>query len=297
MNDAGPPLSVVVATSKPWPEIRATLASLLPQARALGAEVIVADGAGGGLPDPPALPEVVRVTERGASVFRLRALGRARARGEVVAITEDHCRVRDDWCRAIVAAHRRHPDADVIGGVVENGATGAAVDWAQFLVANGPFMPPLRPGAPRRLPGQANLSYKRRALPPDPLGRGVLETFHNESAARAGRLLVDDALVVEHVQSVGLLGSCALNFHNGRSIAGFRLSHMGGLERLVRLGGVVVLPAYMLVRTLAAVLPKRRHRGAVLASLPFLCLFLCCHAAGEAVGYVAGPGRSPARLA
>jgi hypothetical protein len=297
VSAARPPLSVVIATTQPWPEIRATLDSLLPQARALGAEVIVGDGDGRGLPDPPALPEVVRIEEPGASVFRLRALGRAAARGDVVAITEDHCRLRDDWCRAVVEAHRRHPDADVIGGVVENGATGSPIDWAQFLVANGPFMPPVPAGAPRRLPGQANLSYKRRALPPDPLGRGVLETFHNQPAATAGRMVVDDTLVVEHVQSVGLLGSCALNYHNGRSIAGFRLAHMSGRERLARLAGVVVLPAYMLARTLAAVVPKGRHLGAVLASLPFLCLFLCCHAAGEAVGYVAGPGASPARLA
>lgn len=297
MSETRPPLSVVIATTKPWPEIRATLDSLLPQARALGAEVIVADGDGHGLPDPPALPEVVRLREVGVSVFRLRALGRERARGEVVAITEDHCRLRDDWCAAVVASHRRHPEADVIGGVVENGATGNAIDWAQFLVANGPFMGPLRPGTPQRLPGQANLSYKRRALPPDPLDRGVLETFENRPLAAGGRLLVDDALVVEHVQSVGLRGSCALNYHNGRSIAGFRLAHMSAAERLVRLGGVVVLPVYMLMRTLAAVLPKRRHVREVLASLPFLALFLCCHAAGEAVGYVAGPGSSPARLA
>ena len=297
MSARRPPLSVVIATTKPWPEMRATLDSLLPQARDLGAEVIVADGDGRGLPDPPALPDVVRIEERGASVFRLRALGRARARGEVVAITEDHCRVRADWCAAVVESHRRHPEADVIGGVVENGATDSLVDWAQFLVANGPFLPPVRPGAPSRLPGQANLSYKRRALPPDALGRGVLETFHNQPLAAGGRLLVDDALVVEHVQSVGLRGSCALNYHNGRSIAGFRLAHMRVAERLVRLGGVLVLPLYMLARTLAAVLPKRRHVREVLSSMPFLVLFLCCHAAGEAVGYVAGPGASPARLA
>jgi len=41
-------------------EIRATLDALRDQARALGAEIIVADGHGHGLPDPPALPDVVR---------------------------------------------------------------------------------------------------------------------------------------------------------------------------------------------------------------------------------------------
>lgn len=297
MSAARPPLSVVIATTQPWPEIRATLDSLRDQAQAIGAEVIVVDGHGHGLPEPPAVADVVRVREPGASVFRLRALGLARARGEVVAVTEDHCRVRPDWCAAVVAAHHRHPGAGVIGGVVENGATRSLVDWAQFLVANGPFMPPVQVGPTRWVSGQANLSYKRRALPPDVPERGIMEMLYTRALADAGETLrIDDTLVVDHVQSVGVRGSCALNYHNGRSIAGFRLAQMGTLERLARLAGVVILPPYLLARTLARAIAKRRHVREAVASLPFLCLFLCCHAAGEAVGYVAGPGASPTRL-
>jgi hypothetical protein len=35
---------------------------------------------------------------------------------------------------------------------------------------------------------------------------------------------------------------------------------------------------------------------AVRASLPLMFVLSCCHSAGEAVGLLAGPGRSPARL-
>jgi hypothetical protein len=292
-----PPLSVVIATTHAWPEIRGTLDSLLDQARAAGAEVIVVDGDGHGLPEPPALAEIVRLREPGSSVFRLRALGLARARGDVVAVTEDHCRVGPGWCAGIIEAHRRHPWAGVIGGTVENGATGNLVDWAHFLVSNGPFMAPVRGGERRRVSGQANLSYKRRALPRNVPARGVMEMLYTRQLRAAGeRLLVDDGLVVEHVQSLGFAGACASNYHNGRSIAGFRLSHMSPAERLARLAGVAILPPYMLARTLGAVATKSRGLRHGLASLPYICMFLCCHAAGEAVGYVAGAGASPARL-
>ncbi|HJQ82565.1 MAG TPA: glycosyltransferase [Candidatus Binatia bacterium] len=295
--DRPPPLSVVVATTRPWPELRGTLDSLLDQARAVGAEVIVADRDGAGLPALPAFADVIRVHEPGASVFRLRALGLARARGDVVAVTEDHCRVRPGWCAEVLESHRRHPSAGVVGGVVENGATGRLLDWAHFLVSNGPFMAPVRSGARRRVSGQANLSYKRRALPAEIPALGVMEMLYTRRLRAAGeRLVVDDRLVVAHVQSLGFARTCASHYHNGRSIAGFRRARMRAPERCARLAGTALLPPFLLARTLGAVLAKRRAVGVALASLPLMGLLVCCHAAGELVGYVSGPGTSPAHL-
>ena len=292
-----PPLSVVVASTRPWPELRACLDALLDQARTVGAEVIVADRDGAALPGPPAFPEVVRVREDGASVFRLRALGLLRARGEIVAMTEDHCRVRSDWCAAVLAAHRDHPTAAVIGGAVENGAASRLIDWANFLVANGPFLPPVRTGRARRVCGQANLSFKRAALPAGAPTLGVMEMLYTRAlSARGAELVVESRLVVEHDQSLGLAGTCAIHFHNGRSIAGFRSRTLGAAGRLARLAGCTVLPAVLFARTLATIARKPAHRTAGLASLPFVVLLVFCHAAGEAIGYVAGPGRSPQRL-
>jgi hypothetical protein len=47
---ASPPLSVVIATAEPWPEIRECLESVLHQARSVGADVVAADGCGRALP-------------------------------------------------------------------------------------------------------------------------------------------------------------------------------------------------------------------------------------------------------
>src|SRR5687768_14532459 len=133
------PLSVVIARADPHPHVRDVLLQVVPQARALGAEVILAEGTETPLPAAE-FPDVLCLHEPGSSVYRLRALGAARARGEVVAFTEDHCQVSPDWCQRVVAAHRDAPDAVAIGGVVENGATGSLRDWAHFLIPNGVFL-------------------------------------------------------------------------------------------------------------------------------------------------------------
>jgi hypothetical protein len=88
-----PLLSIVVATTKPWPEIRACLDSLMDQATTVGAEILVADGHGRGLPDEGrAFYEgVIWLKDVDSSVFGLRKRAMRQARGEIIAITEDHC--------------------------------------------------------------------------------------------------------------------------------------------------------------------------------------------------------------
>jgi hypothetical protein len=51
-----------------------------------------------------------------------------------------------------------------------------------------------------------------------------------------------------------------------------------------------------MLRVTRAVLDRRRHRGWYLASLPLVALFSVVGAAGELVGYVAGPGNSLTRI-
>lgn len=297
VNAGAPVLSVVIATTQAWPAMRIALDSVLPQARAVGAEIIVADGSGQGLPVDFDAADVVLLGEPGASVFRLRALGLARARGEVVAMTEDHCRVHPGWCAAVIRAHRDYPHAAAIGGVVENGATERLIDWANFFVANGRFIPPVRSGEAEVISGQANLSYKRRVVPREVPTLGVMEFLYTRSLRDRGEVLVtDDRLVVEHVQSGGLADTSAMHFHNGRSIAGFIAQGMRSPARLLRALGSLVNAPVGLVRTLGSVLRKRGFARRALTSLHLIVWLIMCHASGELVGYLLGPGDSPQRL-
>lgn len=294
------PLSIVIATTKPWPEIHACLDSLTTQAQAAGAEVIVADGHGDGLPGNVSdrYPEVIALTKPGASVFYLRGLAMACARGEIIAVTEDHCRVAPNWCERILKAHHDRPDAAAIGGAVENGATTRLIDWSNFFLVFAPFLLPIKNGDSSRICLQANVSYKRRVVPRDAPQLGLMEMLFNGMLVKQGETLVaDDKLVVHHVQSHGFFGTFAAHFHNGRSIAGFRLQCMPWWERIVRLAGTVALPAFLLWSTLRAIWEKRRLWGQALASLPLLIAVVCCHTLGEFTGYIAGPGKSPERLA
>jgi hypothetical protein len=294
---ASPPLSVVIATAEPWPEIRECLESVLHQARSVGAEVVVADGCGRALPEDPAFSDIVWLRESGSSVFRLRALGLSRSRGGVVAVTEDHCRVAPDWCERLLELHARYPEAAAIGGAVENGATGSLLDWMNFLIANGPYMQPIAHGKTRSLTGQANVSFKRAILPSEAEETGHVQMLFNRALRDRGlELILDDRLVVWHIQSLGLAGSCAIHFHNGRTIAGYRRPQLSARGWVLRLGSCLVLPGFLLARAVLTVIQKRRQRVRLALGLPLLAMLVSCHAVGEGVGYLSGPGSSPLRV-
>ena len=294
------PLSIVIATTRSWPEIEPCLESLHDQAQAVGAEVLVGDGHGRGLPADAAerYPEVKWIKSPGGSVFFLRELAMTQTVGNVVAVTEDHCTVSPNWCAQILKAHEAHPEAAAIGGVVENGATARLINWSNFLIVFGPFTAPIEIGTQGAISLQANVSYKRRVVPRETSELGMMEFLFNRKLRDQGEILIaDDVLIVSHNQTWGFWGTFAAHFHNGRSIAGFRLQQISGIERCLRLGGCVILPAYLLWTTVGPVIRKRRLLRPALASLPLTALAVTCHATGEFVGYILGPGNSPRQLA
>lgn len=292
-----PPMSVLLATRRPWPGARACIDVLVEDARAVGAEVIVAlgDEAARSSDAATRYPGVVWLRAPGASVFALRALALQHARAAIIGVTEDHAVVEPGWCAAMLAAHARHPEAAAIGGVVANGATGTAVDWASFFISSGRFAPPLSPGEPR-ISLQANASYKRAALDTACGAMGlVMHTLNDTLVASGATLVADESVRVVHDQRLSWRRHSAGHFHNGRSIAASRLPHLGW-RRVAYAFGALGLPPVMLARTVHAVLPKRRYGRELLIGLPAMCWLLLCHAAGELMGYVFGPGCSPERV-
>lgn len=298
MTDPRPPLSIVIAATQPWPEARGCLDSLHAQARRAGAEIIVADGTGRSLPDDARYPGIKRLEAPGRTVFQLRALAMAEAAGEIVAVTEDHCRAAPDWCEAILRAHREFPDAAVVGGAVDNGATGRLADWANFLASNDRFISPLPTGYAADVAGQACISYKRRALPSAYPAAGIVESHHKAFlAARGEKFVGDGRIAVVHVQSFGFSGSCFIHYHEGRTTAGFRRARMSPRARLFGVAKCLALPLRVAVATARitarTIARSPRHLRPALASLPLVAVLLSCHTAGELAGYLSGPGASP----
>lgn len=299
MTAATPTISVVLVSRDPWPALRRALAALGDQVAAVNGEIVVGVAAPEGVP-PDAerdYPLARWVEDPNGSVFRLRAAAIAVCRAPIVAITEDHAYVADDWCRRVLEAHAEFPAAAAIGGVVENGATRSLRDRVGFLIANGPYARPIRVGPSAAISQQANVSYKRAFLPRADSAFGFMaHTFHEQLRAEGALLRADDRLVAFHVQELSLLGHGAGHFHNGRSIAAFRAARMAPWRRPIRALACALLPPVMLARTLASVLEKRRDVGTIVAGLPLLIGLLCCHAAGEFLGYSAGPGDSPEQV-
>lgn len=297
-DSSEPTISIVVGTVDGWPAIRAAVASFQVAASAVGGEVVVVDGSGHPPPPPDALDATMTWLQRpGASVFQVREVGYRAARGPIVAITEDHCRVPIDWARRMLDAHAANPEAVAIGGSVENGATESVIDWASFLAVQTAHMAPIRSGPSDRVAGAVNVSYRRSALSQmdDFDGLGAMDVLHQRGLRDGGRLLiVDDRIRVLHDQSLGWEGTVRIHYHAGRTFTGFLRRRMDRLA-LARLIGVLFIPYARFAR--AIIVGQQKGYGAVLLrTWPLILLLYLVQAAGQLAGFVAGPGDSPRRV-
>jgi len=283
-----PRLSVVLATTDAWPDLAVCLERLSPQIHAFDAELIIGDGDGRGLPEDyaNASDRIHWIRRPGASVFELRALGARLASGDVIALTEDHCVMAEDWCEAVLRSHQEHPDALGIAGAIENGSTHRITDWANYLQTFGAFAAPLDPDQRERAPLLANLSLKRAALPDGDFSPGFLELQLVPELFRRRKFVADGRVVVHHVQSHGLIGTLASHFHNGRATTGLVGGRLSARQ----------MPLRVFRSTVRTLRGKRHLRRRLITAAPLLMALSCCHALGETVGILAGPGASPARL-
>jgi hypothetical protein len=289
-----PPLSVVFATRCRWSEIAAFLDVIEDQVRAVGGELLVVDGRSAALPNETE-DAASWIHAPGSDVFELRALGAARARGEVVAYTEDHCEVAPDWCERILTAHRDHPDASVVAGAVLNGSEGRMIDRANFVLAHASNLPPLRDVPREWASSGANVSFKREVLPADTPGRGWLDFVVPAEAIAGGRFVVDDRIRVRHVQSYGVVGTVANWYHSGRCLAVLTAGLTPSVRRASLALTGLALPYSLLRRAFRVARSKPSGRQAYRLIAPMVVLAFGA-ATGFVMGVLAGPGNSLQRL-
>ncbi len=259
---------------------------MLPQLAGIDAEILLADSSETGLPEPvPEQLKTVRwIKAPGASVFHLRAIGTSAAAGEIIAWTEDHCRPAADWCEKILAAHRAHPEFAAIGGAMENGSTSTTVDWANFLTTFAPFIAPIDFTKTDRVPPPANISFKRRAIPPGEIGPGEIEFVIKPRLQQQKSIGIDDRIVVSHIQSRGFFKCAAAHFHNGRSTSGLIASQLSWESRRQRLRHCFRLPSAIVRNVTEPLAGKSSVEEPLRRSLYAIRLLAICHAAGEFCG-------------
>lgn len=298
-GEGRPEISVVIASVNGLPYPLACLEALDAQVGA-APEVIVADCTG------PATLALVRdrfpaVTvlafDERKSVPWLRSAGIAAARGRLVAVTEDHCVPRRDWCRRLIDAQERTGWA-VVGGGVENASTERLVDWAVYFCEYSQHMDPVAEGPSTSIPGM-NVAYDMEALDglADTFAAGMWENFLHDQlrAAGHGLGLTADA-VVGHQKYFTVPMFLAERFHYSRAYAGARVA---GRSRATRYGWAMAslgLPPLLLARITRNAARNGKHMRWLVRSSPLVVLFSVAWAVGECYGYLAGPGDSIVKI-
>jgi hypothetical protein len=287
-------LSVIVTCTQPWPEVRRCLERLLPQAGAGGVEVIVADGSDRGL-DATAARQVTWLRLPGRGPHELRCDALSEARGDVIAITEDHCDVPIDWCRRMLCAHARHPESLAIAGAVTNGATNRTMDRASCLLVHGANVPGRAERQPNWFPPTgSNVSYKREPIVSRVQKPGDLELVVTPQLWAEGSLVLDESIVVAHSQSMGVAAHVTNHFHAARSHAGLA-ARRGPASRWTLARDSVTLPRNPLRAALEAGREIPQSRSGRRRLVPAMTVLAGAATVGYLTG-VAGPGRSLGRL-
>lgn len=290
-----PLISVVIPSVSGADSLLECLAALHRQDSPVAAELIVVDRLGAEL--RRAVRErhpAVRVLEAEprTSIPRLRALGVESARAPLVAFIEDHCIVDEAWLRVIARTHAEgHP---VFGGVVENAAVERAVDWAAFFCEYSRFLAPLDRGETAEITGN-NSVYARELLEQALADAGgeLWESFlHARLRARGVPLFCEPELRVAHKKNFGFGYFVAQRYHYSRSFSAMRVRGWPAWRRFGYAAATTMLPALLLLRIGRDVIGKRSRRRELPRALPPLVAFLIVWAWGEAVGALAGAGRS-----
>lgn len=231
-------------------------------------------------------PQVSGESMPGASVLRLRAVGAARARGNLVAFIEDHVTVGPVWADALVRAHAA--GHGIIGGPVENGLVRRAFDWALYFVEYGVYMPPMAEGPVRAVSG-VNVAYDRALLEGCRAvwQHALSENEVNDALGLFGHTayMAPDAQVAAHLPMT-LSQAMTHLYQGGRHFAQYRAGKLSLPMRLAWLCASPAVPFVLFVRIARHVVARApEHAGHLVRGIAYFVLILGAWSLGELAGY------------
>jgi glycosyltransferase involved in cell wall biosynthesis len=287
-------ISVVIASIVGAPFIDDCLASIEKDAKELGAEVIVVAC---GTEDYARRIEgkfpwvrVVHPSHR-ETVPELRAIGVEQAKGDIVAIIEEHCLAGSGWLHNVMKG-LENPAYVAVGGPVVDHAYERLQDWVVYFCEYNGYLPPWTDGESHDLNG-ANIAYRRQVLldHKDRLKQGYWEVALHPLLLKEGqKLRALSTMVVYHRGPFPFGYYLRQRYWFSRAFAGARTKALPASRRLAYLVASPLVPIILLARMATRVWQKHCHVDKFALSLPLLIPALAVYAAGEWVGYVAGAG-------
>lgn len=225
------------------------------------------------------------------------AAGVREATAPIVVFTEDHCFPAPGWAEALLEAYAHGCVA--AGPVVVNASDrGSSVAWADFMLGYGPWLDPSPGGEVDYLPGH-NSSYRRDVLLEyEPDLEAWLEAeslLHWDLRAKGRRLWLEPRARTHHFNFSRVRPWLAATFFQSRTFAGRRMRGAGRARQLAWAAATPLIPAVRLRRCVRD-LSRCPERPGLARLVPALTVALVTSAAGEAVGYLFGPGSAPARV-
>jgi glycosyltransferase involved in cell wall biosynthesis len=295
-----PQISVVIASKVGAPFIDQCLESIRQQVQTLDAEALVVTPRGGAY--------VSRLQQRfpwvrvihDATVSKIPALRRRgvqEARGEYVAIIEEHCSAGPEWLQQALAAFGRG-DCAAVGGAISDYGYSRLRDWVVYFVEYNGSLPPVAAGETPHL-NDANIAYPRRVLLEhlDLLDEGYWPmTLHPTLVARGATLSSVPEMVVYHRGPFDFGYYLHQRFLFSRAFAGVRARRQSIAHRLAYLVAAPALPLLLLARMTRIVVQKRFRVATFAKTLPLTVPALVVLVAGEWCGCLLGPGDALSRV-
>lgn len=215
------------------------------------------------------------------------------ATGDIVLLTEDHCRPSRNWVRCLHEAHQTGDgEAPAIGGSIEIERGARAASWAFCYVDFFRYAKPLPAGRVQHV-SVCNVAYKRSALEAvaDQWRDKLHETaLHGALVERFGPLVMCPEAEVTMLRRVRFGDAIRERYAFGRWFACKRIEQASAAARIKWLMLSPLLPLVLMYRMARVAMGRPRLRGPFFRSIVAVKTLACAWSWGEWIGYLTGKG-------
>lgn len=294
-------LSIVIASAAGGGFLARCLDSLRDQVDPKHVEVIVVDRCGGEVPNriESKFPFVRLIQaeskEQRLSVPELRAQGVRIARGNIIAVIEEHCVAPSNWVETICSSMQVNDVA--MGGPILDDDYARLVDWVVYFSEYHNFLPPWTEDKHTALNG-ANVAYSGKTLLShlERLNQGYWEVVLHPLLEREGRVRAIPQMGVRHIGPFNYGYYLKQRYLLSRVWGGTQRQHATSIRRLLYLVLAPLLPVLLLARIARRVSHSPRYIRKFIRCFPLLVPVSVVYVWGEWLGYLVGVGDALERV-